>query len=141
MKILFILMLAMLTLLTGCKKNKTHPVPSVPFDITIDLNLPSYNALLGVSGYAYVNGGSRGIIVYRRSIDEFVAFDRHSPEDPSGICAEPLYPDPDNFLTLKDSCSGAKFSLYDGSAISGSEFGLRQYQTLYGGSNLLRIYN
>ncbi len=131
----------MLTLLTGCKKNKTHPVPSVPFDITIDLNLPSYNALLGVSGYAYVNGGSRGIIVYRRSIDEFVAFDRHSPEDPSGICAEPLYPDPDNFLTLKDSCSGAKFSLYDGSAISGSEFGLRQYQTLYGGSNLLRIYN
>lgn len=118
-----------------------HPVPNIPFDITIDINLPSYYALTGVGGYAYVIGGSRGIIVYRRSIEEFVAFDRHSPEDPEATCPNPLYPDPDNFLTLIDSCSSAKFSLYDGSPMSGSEYGLRQYQTQFNGTNLVRIYN
>jgi hypothetical protein len=60
-------------------KQNTHPVPYVPFNQSIDLNLPSYYSLAGVGGYAYVVGGSRGIIVYRRSLDEFIAFDRHSP--------------------------------------------------------------
>lgn len=141
MKVQLILFLMFFGTLAGCKKNKIHPVPDIPFDITIDINLPSYNALIGVGGYAYVNGGSRGLIVYRRSIEEFVAFDRHSPADPDAVCPEPLYPDPDNFLVLVDSCSNATFSLYDGSPISGSEFGLRQYQTSYNGSNLVRIYN
>lgn len=109
--------------------------------MTIDITLPSYSGLMGVGGWTYVSGGSRGIIVYRRAIDEFVAFDRHSPEDPDALCGMPLYPDNDNFLQLIDSCSTARYSLYDGSAITGSEFGLRQYQTIYNGSNMLRIYN
>jgi hypothetical protein len=126
---------------SSCRKNNNNPVPSIPFDMTIDINLPSYSSLIGVGGWTYVAGGSRGIIIYRRAIDEFVAFDRHSPADQEGICSQPLTPDSSNFLQLNDSCSGAKFSLYDGSPISGSEYGLRQYQTVYNGSNLLRIYN
>lgn len=141
MKLRFILFFILLIAVYACKKNKMHPVPSIPFDVTIDINLPSYNALIGVGTWAYVTGGSRGIIVYRRSLDEFVAFDRHSPEDPGGDCSLPLYPDTNNFLQLNDSCSGAAFSLYDGSPIKGSEYGLRQYQTVYNGTNLLRIYN
>jgi hypothetical protein len=125
----------------SCKKNTNNPVPSIPFDITIDINLPSYNSLIGVGGWSFLNGGSRGIIVYRRSVDVFVAFDRHSPVDPEGICKTPLTPDTSNFLQLNDFCSGARFSLYDGSPISGSDFGLRQYQTAYAGGNLVRIYN
>lgn len=142
MKILNIFILLLFFIFSGCKKNnKQHPVPSYSFDITINIDLPSYSQLVGVGGYAYVNGGSRGIIVYRRAIDDFVAFDRHSPKDPNGTCAQPLVPDTDNFLQLNDTCSGATFSLYDGSAISGSEYGLRQYQTVWNGTNTLRIYN
>jgi hypothetical protein len=141
MKVILFLITLSSIFVSGCNKNKIHPVPDIPFDITIDINLPSYNALIGVGSYAYVNGGSRGIIVYRRNIDEFVAFDRHSPVDVDGSCPEPLYPDPDNFLMLIDSCGPAKFSLFDGSPVEGSEFGLRQYQTIYNGTNLLRIYN
>lgn len=141
MKLQLIFILFITLGLTGCNKNGKHPVPSIPFDITIDINLPSYNGLIGVGGWTYVNGGSRGIVVYRRAIDEFVAFDRHSPADPNASCEFPLYPDNDNFLTLIDSCNNASFSLYDGSPISNSEYGLRMYQTVYNGSNLLRIYN
>lgn len=137
---LLFLMVTM-TFLFGCGKNRQNPVPNIPLDITIDINLPSYNALQGVGSYTYVTGGSRGIIVYRKSLGEFVAFDRHSPADPNGTCPQPLYPDNANFLQLKDSCNNATFSLYDGSPISNSEFGLRQYATQFNGTNLLRIYN
>jgi hypothetical protein len=127
--------------LVACNKVNNNPVPNFPFDISIDINLPSYNGLSGVGGWAYVAGGSKGIIVYRRSMDEFVAFDRHSPADVNGTCSQPLYPDTINFLQLNDDCNNAKFSLYDGSPISGSDFGLRMYQTMFNGSNQLRIYN
>ena len=130
-----------LMLLSSCIKYNQTPVPNIPFDLTIDLNLPSFDALNGTGGWAYVDGGSRGIIVYRRSIDEFVAFDRHSPADEDGICSQPLFPTLDNFLVLKDTCNNATFSLYDGMPMSGSAFNLRQYQTNYNGSNLLRIFN
>lgn len=136
-----ILTFAIFQLTFGCTKNNTHPVPSIPFDVTIDFNLPTYDDLLGVGGYAYVNAGSRGVIVYRRGINDFVAFDRHSPADPAGECPTVLTPDADNFLILNDDCSSAQFSLYDGSPISGSDYGLRQYSTAYGGGNTLRIYN
>ncbi|MGV3630000.1 MAG: hypothetical protein ACO1O6_02290 [Bacteroidota bacterium] len=115
-------------------------MPSIPFDITIYINLPSYSSLEGVGGWTYVSGGSKGIVVYRKSYDEFVAFDRHSPAD-DGNCEFPLTTDPDNFLQLNDSCTGAKFSLFDGSPMSGSEYGLRQYQTYWDGGSGLRIYN
>ena len=125
----------------SCKKNKNHPITSIPLDITIDLTLPSYIELTGIGGWAYVNGGIKGIIVYRQSYDVFVAFERQSPEDPENTCSSGLVPNADNFLQLDDPCSEAKFSLYDGSPISGSEWGLRQYQVVWNGSNLLRIFN
>ena len=137
----WIFILVTLLSVLSCGKNNQNPVPNVPVDVTIDLSFPSYSALQGVSVYTYVNGGSRGIIVYRKSLNEFVAFDRHSPADAEGTCLEPLYPDANNFLELIDSCNNARFSLYDGSPISNSQYGLRQYATQFNGSNILRIYN
>lgn len=142
MKIPFIFSIVLVFLLSSssCNKNKLHPVPSIPFDITIDINLPTYSNLTGVGGYAFVTGGSKGIIVYRRSTTEFVAFDRHSPAN-DGECNEPLIPNEDNFLELDDQCGDAKFSLFDGSPIANSEFGLRMYTTFFDGTSSLRIYN
>ena len=137
-----ILFLLTVLILTGCFKNQQNPVPNIPFDVVIDINLPSYNALAGVGGWCYLDVyGSRGLIIYRRSIDEFVAFDRHSPSDLEGNCFLPLFPESDNFLVLKDTCSGSTFSLYDGSPLNNADIGLRQYQTLYDGFSTLRIRN
>lgn len=141
MKLRLVFLCSIILLLNSCNKNKTNPVPNIPFDISLNINLPSYNALNGVGGWCYVNGGSRGIVVYRKSIDEFVAFDRHSPADPEGSCFLPLFTDIDNFLQLNDTCNNAKFSLYDGSPITNSSFGLRQYATTFDGNTELRIYN
>lgn len=140
MKIRFFLFAALLFVFS-CNKNKNHPVPSIPFDITINISLPSYSDLQGVGSWAYVSGGAKGIIVYRKSFDQFVAFDRQSPADGGADCATPLTPDTSNFLQLNDVCSGARFSLYDGSPMSGSDFGLRQYQVVWDGNFMVRIYN
>jgi hypothetical protein len=140
-KNLLLLCFGFLLLSSKCNNQNQNPVPFVPVDVTIDIQLPSYSNLQGVGGWSYLTGGSRGIIVYRKGIDEFVAFDRHSPADISGTCPFPLYPDSQNFLQLKDSCNNAVFSLYDGSPVSNSIYGLRQYATQFNGNNLLRIYN
>jgi len=141
MKLQQFLLITILGLFLSCNKSKNHPVPSLPFDILININLPSYSDLNNVSGWALVNGGSRGIIVYRRGIDDFVAFDRHSPADAEGTCPQPLTPDPDNFLNLLDTCGNAVFSMYDGSPVSNSDVGLRMYQTSWNGVETVRIFN
>ena len=140
MKVGIIFLFVVIASLFSCKKTNNHPVPSVPFDITVNTSLPSYNSLQGVGGWTYVTGGVQGIVVYRKSSDEFVAFDRQSPAQQTA-CKKPLTTNSDNFLQLDDSCTNAKFSLFDGSPISGSEFGLRQYQTQWNGSSVLRIFN
>jgi len=140
MKLGIIFLIGISTFIFSCRKSTNHPIPSIPFDITINTSLPSYNSLQGVGGWTYVTGGVQGIVVYRKSSDEFVAFDRQSPVQQT-TCKKPLTTNIDNFLQLEDSCSNAKFSLFDGSPISGSEFGLRQYQTQWNGSSILRIFN
>lgn len=128
-------------LLVQCNPTRKNPIPNIPFDITINLSLPSYIDLQNVGSYAFVEGGSKGIIVYRMSYDQFIAFDRHNPADASYDCPQQLTPTTNNFLELSDSCSNARYSLLDGAAIEGSDVGLRQYMTVYDGGNKLRIYN
>lgn len=140
LRFIFILLIFFTASSSGCKKNRTNPVPSIPFDITININLPTYNALTNVGGWAYVEGGSKGIVVYRASLTEFVAFDRHSPAN-DGTCPDPLVENEDNFLQLDDLCNDAHFSMIDGSPISGSDYGLRKYATFFDGQDNLRIYN
>ena len=139
----FFKMVVFFLLAVSCGRNDRHPVPYYQFDVNINLNLPTYVPLTGVGGWAYVNGvGSKGIVIYRRSLGEFVAFDRHSPADPENTCATGLETDEDNFLILNDPCSNAQFSLYDGSIIGGdTDWGLRMYMTVYNGGEILRIYN
>ncbi|PKR79594.1 hypothetical protein CW751_14345 [Brumimicrobium salinarum] len=139
-KILFI---TMILALFGCNKNKQHPVPYFSFDANVNMTLPSYSDLQGVGGWAYVSGiGSKGVVIYRQSQQNFVAFDRHSPAEGSLDCEKGLTTDEDNFLVLNDPCSDVQFSLYDGSVLSGdSKWGLRAYLVDYNGGNVLRIYN
>lgn len=135
--------ISLLCLIWSCSKNNQHPVPYFQFDANINLTLPKYTELQGVGGWAYVTGaGSKGVIVYRRSVNEFVAFDRHSPAPDGFDCETGLEVDEENFLILNDPCSNAQFSLYDGSVIDGdTKWGLRKYLTAYNGGQTLRIYN
>ena len=125
--------------LTSCKE-EVHPVPNVPVNISINLDLPSYQALNAPGGYAYVNGGSRGIVVYR-NFDDFVALDRHSTYNSDDPCAV-VSIDPDNFLQLVDTCSGSRYDIASGTVVEGpAKWPLRRYNAVWNGSYTVNIYN
>jgi len=115
--------------LFSCSKDDEDRIPNVyvNYQITLqEFNIKSSNGLLLVNKGA--NTGVAGLIIYRKSNIEYVAFDRCSSVNPLQQCA--VIPDDPN-LTATDPCSGAKFSLYDGSpAKAPAKRGLKEYNVI-----------
>ncbi len=125
---------------TSCNKQEPYPIPNVPVNIVINLDLPSYQQLNVPGGYAYVNGGSRGIIVYR-NFDEFVALDRHSTFNSDDPCAV-VDVNPDNFFELIDTCSDVTYSIMSGVVLDGpAKHGLKRYASSWDGAYSVSIFN
>ena len=132
----------MIVFQSSCKKNNTdNIIPYVPVNTTIYLNLPQYASLNSIGSYVLIDGGYRGIVVYRRSISEFVAYDRACPYDPTASDAR-LKIDSSGVTTVDANC-GSKFNLYDGSVLHGpSTRPMKAYQSDYEqSSNSVTIYN
>src|SRR5688572_15771715 len=86
--ILFIILLATSTLLPSCNKDDdNNDVASNYVDFYLYINEPSNINLNAVGGWMYVPQGTKGIIVYRRSIDEFTALERNCSFDPNTSCS------------------------------------------------------
>jgi hypothetical protein len=129
----------------GCKKKtKTknvaeHPVPYVPIDITVYPNDPLNFKVQAIGGWIYLNGGINGIILYRKSQQEFVALERtssYSPNNPNARAKVMA----DNF-TCRDTISDSRWQIFDGGVTQGpAEWALRVYGTTYDG-NSVRIRN
>ncbi|UTW64601.1 hypothetical protein KFE98_10810 [bacterium SCSIO 12741] len=121
--------LIFLLILLGCNKQDDiyTAIPDVPVNVQLNLNEPSNFNLTVVGGWVYVNGGSRGIIVYR-TIDDFVAFERHTPYMSDQDCAQVSV---DSTATYaNDGCSESQFFLVDGSVVRGpAQLPLKRYQT------------
>lgn len=104
------------------------PIPYIPFgEITINLTLPQYQPLSSDGGYVTIDGGVRGIILYRKSAGNFLAFERNCSFQPNDACATV---DP-QVLNMQDACCGSIFN-YDGTPVGGMAWRpLRQYTTTY----------
>ena len=104
-------------MLPACDENQQSPIPYVPVNIYLGLNEPSNANLLPIGGWVYVNGGSKGIIVYHSSVDEYLAFDRNCTFEAYGNCVT-LNVIPST-QEAKDDCCGSKFSLNGGTVLQG----------------------
>ena len=123
----------------GCKKRKNTVIPYIPVNIYIYPSDPNFNKLNTPGGWVYLNGGSRGIIVYRRSNEEFVAYDRHCTYDTENACGQVEVTSTQ--ITAIDSCCMSEFVLTDGSVVkSPASAPLQPYQVNYNG-NELHIFN
>lgn len=138
-KIPVFLFVLMLCSFFSCKRDN-NLVPDVLVDIQVNINNPGYYQLQAIGGWMYFDGGSRGIIVYRKSLDEFLAFDRHCTYNVNDACGKVVV-DGSNIIA-EDACCGSKFILTDGSVQQGpATFALKAYQTYYDGQGILRVYN
>ncbi len=138
------LYLLALFMFLGCKKNTTqnnvnNPVPSVTVQLNIYPNDPLYFKVQVVGGWTYIDGGIRGIVLYRKSEQEFVAVERTSSNDPNSDAARVVVMN-DNF-TLRDTLSDSRWRIFDGTVTKGpATWPLRLYGTSYDG-NVVRIRN
>lgn len=136
--------LAMIFLLpvSGCKKNTDYgDIPFVTVSITLPLSLPEYSALNAIGNYVDITGGYKGIIVYRKSLDQFAAYERACPYDPNEPNAL-ITVDSSGVICVDHHC-GSKFNIMDGSVLNGpATRPLKQYYTDYdSGSLTLYIHN
>lgn len=128
------------TLLFSCKKKKdeTQYIPYVYVDFYCSISNPQFINLNAVGGWVYVTGGSRGIILYRKSNDEVQAYDRHCPYLPENSCGLLQVR---NTTTAIDTCCGSEFLLSDGSVLKQpSSYPMLRYQTTFDG-NQVHVFN
>ncbi len=139
--VLFLLLINAFTLIHFSCKKKNQSVPYVPVDIYLNISLPAYVNLSGVGGWTYVTGGSKGLIVYRQTLDNFMVYDRHCTYNVDAPCGAATV-DSSN-VTISCTCDGSKYQIYDGAVIQGpATFGLKQYSSSYDEyNNTLHIFN
>ena len=127
-------------LVTSCVRNQ-NIVPYVYVNQYINISLPSYSSLNAVGGWIYITGGSKGIIVYRQSFDQFSAYDRHCTYNANDPCGKASVDSTNSFVEC--SCDGSQYQLYDGLVIQGPAlYSLKPYQTTFDPlTNQLHIFN
>ena len=101
--------------LSGCV-DTPGVIPYVDVQVDLNLSLPAYINLNFPNNWLYISGGSRGLIVYRYTLDEFVVLDRHATWDVGAGCQCTVSPDG---YTIEDPCSGSQWYIFDGSIIQG----------------------
>lgn len=149
--------MALLPFAHSCKEYPQNPNrPVLPYPITIYPNTMQYYELNFVSGWIYITSDvestSRGIIVYRQSETEFLAFDRMPPNEPDA-CTD------SHSITTRlvvdipfvvDRCNNAYYNILNGQIIIREPdmvpnfpidgtvvFPLIQYHTFYDGVKLV----
>ena len=139
-KVIIFISLLLFIPVINCKKDKNTQVPYVYVDIYINLDLPSYVGLNSPGGYMYLTGGSRGIILYRFTMEDFLAYDRHCTYDIENENGR-VSIDSTGLLLYCVDC-GSQFQILDGSVYKEpATRPLKQYRVSYDGVSNLHIYN
>jgi nitrite reductase/ring-hydroxylating ferredoxin subunit len=139
LRITCLVIIAIVITIVSCKKENNNGVPITPVDIYLYTSNPSFFNINVPGGWVYITGGVRGILVYRKSSTDFMAYDRNCTYQSSQPCATVVVDATNIFAT--DTCCHSKFSILDGSVTHGpAGLPLKQYNTTFDG-NVLHIYN
>jgi hypothetical protein len=143
---LILAVLISIIMASSCNKGEdpNSDIPYANINVVINPNSTLYQELNIVGGwmyYQYVNTPSRGLIIYRLSLDQFMAYERTPPVN-SNACIDPesglhtyLIVD-DYYPFVYDTCSDFSYQIIDGSPMEPATIPLKQYYTAYDGMNL-----
>ncbi len=129
--------LVLIVFISACSPQRSDdPVPFFPFlDIVINLNFPEFISLRSDGGYVQVNGGVRGIIVYRANSSTYLAYERNCSFRPNEACATVNIHTSGLFMI--DPCCNSNFNFSDGNPSGGPAWRpLAQYRTQLSGLTL-----
>jgi nitrite reductase/ring-hydroxylating ferredoxin subunit len=125
-----------LLLPVSVKAQMDPPMPFTSFTpITVNLDFPQYRVLRNDGGMVEIEGGLRGLILYRENEETFIAYERNCPHNPEESCARV---DIDmSRIFLIDRCCGSTFSASDGYPMKGpATRPLRRYKTQFSGTTV-----
>ncbi|MDH5604214.1 MAG: hypothetical protein OEY51_09750 [Cyclobacteriaceae bacterium] len=113
-----------------------NETPYIPFDdIFLNLSLPEFSGLQYDGGAQAIDGGVRGIILYRESSTSYHAYERNCTYLPNDACATVNIDD--SGLYMNDACCGSIFDFISGYPMSGPAFfPLQKYKTYLSGGVL-----
>ncbi len=138
-KIAFLFVLFLAYSCSNDNGNLNNILPNIPVNETIFLNNPQFINLQVVGGWAYSQGGIKGILIYHSSINNYVAFDRACPHLTPQSCSQMNV---ENSIVMVCSCDGSEFSILDGSPLSdGVRYPAKQYRVSLIGPETLSITN
>lgn len=113
-------------------------IPAVIVNETINITNQQYLNLQFVGGHVNINGGVRGITIYRASTNEYRAFERNCSFEPLNTCAR-VEVDGSGFFFI-DPCCSSTFDFQGFPTGGPASLPLREYLTLLDG-NFLTITN
>lgn len=143
-----LLNIVLVLILAGCDNSNGDDPPLAYIDITILPNSTLYQELNVIGGWMYLGQTdgvvppSRGLIVYRLSSDQFMAYERTPPFKPDSCCNESgkecsALMVGDQYPFVVDTCTDSRYLILDGSPVSGpSGKYLYTYFTDYDGYTL-----
>ena len=133
----YLTIIIVIFLIKSCDKDN-NIIPNVSVDFRIQAS-----ELDGVGSAIYTqeNYGVRGIIIYHKNNNEYVAFERSCSYRPNENCAVVQLNNEVNPSFLTDSCCNSSFLLEDGTPFSGPALlPLKQYSTNFDGTYIY-VYN
>ncbi|MCC6599227.1 MAG: hypothetical protein IT223_00970 [Crocinitomicaceae bacterium] len=126
-----LLYIALLITMSGvsCRDRTQEQLPQQSFDILININEPAFFDLSVPSGWVYYTGSNVRLIIYRKSTDEFMAYDARSTYNIQGGCYVEVASDN---IIINDPCSGSQWIITDGSVSQGpATYPLISYDTTF----------
>lgn len=125
--------------LSSCESSDPQDqIPAAIVNETINITNQQYQNLQFIGGHVNIEGGVRGIIIYRASSNEYRAFERNCSFEPLNSCARVEVDGSSLFLT--DPCCSSTFDFQGFPTGGPASLPLRKYLTLLDG-NFLTITN
>ena len=127
-----------LIIISSCGDSNDY-IRNVYVDVEIDLSLPEFSPLNTVGNSIFIEGGNKGIIIYRFSNYEYNIYDRNCSYEPNLECS---FIDSINSTIAMCGCCSSAFLLDQNGVAANSPAVLPLKQYNYSLNNtLLHIFN
>lgn len=128
-----------MVLFSACENEEYAEIPFQFVELEINLTNQDYLPLQQVNGYVELEDvGVRGIILYRESMNNILAFERNCTFEPRSECATVIVNE--SGLFMEDTCCGSHFDFMGFPAQGPARVPLVQYSTTIS-NNFLYVRN
>ncbi len=127
-------------ILLGCSKDRARNnnpfIPSYPFSVTLNLNLPQFQGLAtNLNPISYTEPSGIAMLLMKVSDTEYHAWNAYCPSQYPSSCSLMTL----NGLEAKCGCDIYKYSMFTG--VGNAPYAMVAYRIEILGNNTLRVYN